>query len=77
MSFANLHVHTNYSLLDGLSAIPELFSRAEALGQPGLAITDHGFLYGVPEFIKEAEKHPTVKPVIGCEIYICCYYSSF
>lgn len=74
MSFAHLHVHTNYSLLDGLSAIPELFSRAEALGQPGLAITDHGFLYGIPEFIKEAEKHPSVKPVIGCEIYLTDHY---
>ena len=74
MSFAHLHVHTNYSLLDGLSAISELFSRAEALGQPGLAITDHGFLYGIPEFIKEAEKHPSVKPIIGCEIYLTDHY---
>ena len=74
MSFAHLHVHTNYSLLDGLSAISELFSRAEELGQPGLAITDHEFLYGVPEFMKEAEKHPSVKPVIGCEIYLTDHY---
>ena len=74
MSFAHLHVHTTYSLLDGLSSIPELFSRAEELGQPGLAITDHGFLYGVPEFMKEAGKHPSVKPVIGCEIYLTDHY---
>ena len=74
MSFAHLHVHTTYSLLDGLSSIPELFSRAEELKQPGLALTDHGFLYGIPEFIKEAEKHPSVKPVIGCEIYLTDHY---
>ena len=74
MSFAHLHVHTTYSLLDGLSSIPELFSRAEKLGQPGLAITDHGFMYGVPEFMKEAEKHLSVKPVIGCEIYLTDHY---
>ena len=74
MSFAHLHVHTTYSLLDGLSSIPELFSRAEELGQPGLAISDHGFLYGVPEFLKEAGKHPSVKPVIGCEIYLTDHY---
>ena len=74
MSFAHLHVHTTYSLLDGLSSIPELFSRAEKLGQPGLAITDHGFMYGVPEFMKEAEKHPSIKPVIGCEIYLTDHY---
>ena len=74
MSFAHLHVHTTYSLLDGLSSISELFSRAEELGQPGLAITDHGFLYGVPEFMKEAEKHPSVKSIIGCEIYLTDHY---
>ena len=70
MSFAHLHVHTTYSIFDGLSSITELFEKAESLGQPGLAITDHGFLYGVPEFMKVAEKHPSVKPVIGCEIYL-------
>lgn len=74
MPLAHLHVHTTYSLLDGLSSIQELFTRAEELGQPGLAITDHGFMYGVPEFIKEAEKHPSVKPVIGCEVYLTDHY---
>ena len=76
MSFVHLHVHTDYSLFDGLSSISELFNMAEALGQPGLAITDHGFLYGVPEFMKVSEKHPSVKPVIGCEIYLTdhCYH---
>ena len=74
MSFAHLHVHTTYSLFDGLSSITELFEKAESLGQPGLAITDHGFLFGIPEFMKVAEKHPSVKPVIGCEIYLTDYY---
>lgn len=74
MSFIHLHVHTTYSLFDGLSSITELFEKAESLGQPGLAITDHGFLYGVPEFMKVAEKHPSVKPVIGCEIYLTDHY---
>lgn len=74
MSFAHLHVHTTYSLMDGLSSIEGLFWRAEQLGQPGLAITDHGFMYGVPEFMKVAGKHPSVKPVIGCEIYLTDHY---
>ena len=74
MSFAHLHVHTTYSIFDGLSSITELFEKAESLGQPGLAITDHGFLYGVPEFMKVAEKHLSVKPVIGCEIYLTDHY---
>ena len=77
MSFAHLHVHTDYSLFDGLSFITELFEKAESLGQPGLAITDHGFLYGVPEFMKVAEKHPSVKPVIGCEIYLAGHKKYF
>lgn len=74
MSFVHLHVHTTYSLMDGLSSVSELFDRAEELGQPGLAITDHGFMYGVPEFLREAERHPTVKPVVGCEIYLTDHY---
>lgn len=74
MSFAHLHVHTTYSLMDGLSSVRELFDRAEELGQPGIAITDHGYMYGVPEFLREAERHPDVKPVVGCEIYITDHY---
>ncbi len=70
MSFVHLHVHTQYSILDGQSSIDGLFSRAEELGMPGLAITDHGNMYGVKEFFKYAKKHPSVKPVIGCEIYV-------
>ena len=70
MAFVHLHVHTQYSILDGQSSIENLFSRAEELGMPGLAITDHGNMYGVKEFFKYAHKHPSVKPIIGCEVYV-------
>ena len=70
MSFVHLHVHTQYSILDGQSSIDNLFNRAEELGMPGLAITDHGNMYGVKEFFKYAKKHRSVKPVIGCEAYV-------
>jgi len=70
MSFVHLHVHTQYSILDGQSSIENLFFRAEELGMPALAITDHGNMYGVKEFFKFAKKHPAVKPIIGCEIYV-------
>ena len=70
MSFVHLHVHTQYSILDGQSSIENLFNRAEELGMPALAITDHGNMYGVKEFFKYAKKHPGVKPIIGCEIYV-------
>ncbi|MBQ6177074.1 MAG: DNA polymerase III subunit alpha [Bacteroidales bacterium] len=70
MPFVHLHVHTQYSILDGQSSIDNLFNRAEELGMPGLAITDHGNMYGVKEFFKYAKKHPSVKPIIGCEVYV-------
>ena len=70
MSFVHLHVHTQYSILDGQASIENLFNRAEELGMPALAITDHGNMYGVKEFFKFAKKHPGVKPIIGCEIYV-------
>ena len=70
MSFVHLHVHTQYSILDGQSSIENLFNRADELGMPALAITDHGNMYGVKEFFKYANKHPNVKPIIGCEIYV-------
>ena len=54
MSFVHLHVHTQYSILDGLSSIKGLFARARELGMPALAITDHGNMYGVKEFFKHA-----------------------
>lgn len=58
MSFVHLHVHTQYSILDGQSSIENLFNRAEELGMPGLAITVHGNMYGVKEFFKFAAKPP-------------------
>ena len=74
MSFVHLHVHTQYSILDGQASIEDLFNRAEELGMPGLAITDHGNMYGVKEFFKFAKKHPDIKPVIGCEVYVTTHY---
>ena len=74
MSFVHLHVHTQYSILDGFSAIPKLFDRAEELGMPALAITDHGNMYGIKEFLKYAAKHPNIKPILGCEVYVTRHY---
>ena len=74
MSFVHLHVHTQYSILDGQSAIGDLFARAKELEMPALAITDHGNMYGVKEFLKVAKKFPEVKPIIGCEIYVTRHY---
>ncbi|MFA6592510.1 MAG: DNA polymerase III subunit alpha [Bacteroidales bacterium] len=73
MSFVHLHVHTQYSILDGESAISDLFARAKELGMPGIAITDHGNMYGVKEFFKVASNYPEVKPIIGCELYVTRY----
>ena len=74
MSFVHLHVHTQYSILDGQASIASLFERAKELGMPALAITDHGNMYGVKEFLKVAKKFPEVKPIIGCEIYVTRHY---
>lgn len=67
-SFVHLHNHTEYSLLDGACRIKELVSRARELDMPALAITDHGVLYGVIDFYREAKKQG-IKPIIGCEVY--------
>lgn len=67
--FVNLHVHTEYSLLDGACRIKKLFERVKELGQTAVAITDHGNMYGAVEFWNEAEKSG-VKAVIGCEVYV-------
>jgi DNA polymerase III subunit alpha len=67
--FTHLHVHTEYSLLDGMCRIPQLISRAKELGMKSLAITDHGVMYGAIQFYQEAVKQG-IKPIIGCEIYI-------
>ena len=69
MGFTHLHVHTQYSLLDGASKIPELIARTKELGMDSIAITDHGVMYGVIDFYKEA-KAQGVKPIIGCEVYV-------
>ena len=74
MSFVHLHVHTQYSILDGQASISSLFERAKELGMPALAITDHGNMYGVKEFLKVAKKFPEVKPIIGCEVYVTRHY---
>lgn len=68
MSFTHLHVHTEYSLLDGMSRISELPSYARELGMTALAITDHGAMFGVIDFYKACIKEG-IKPVIGCEVY--------
>jgi len=67
--FTHLHVHTEYSLLDGMCRIPQLVSRAKELGMDSLAITDHGVMYGAIEFYLAA-KEAGIKPIIGCEVYV-------
>ena len=69
MSFTHLHVHTGYSLLDGSCKIKEIISRAKELNMTSLAITDHGVMYGVIDFYKEA-KAQGIKPILGCEVYV-------
>jgi len=68
MTFTHLHVHTEYSLLDGAARIKDLIAGAKELGMDAVAITDHGAMFGVIDFYKEAKKQG-IKPVIGCEIY--------
>ena len=82
MKFSHLHVHTQFSLLDGAAAIPSLYKKAVADGQPAVAITDHGNMFGVFKFVAEAGKHKkpgsspgqadgyAVKPIVGCEFYL-------
>ena len=69
MAFTHLHVHTEYSLLDGSSKIKELTARAKELGMDSLAITDHGVMYGVIDFYRAA-KEVGIKPILGCEVYV-------
>ena len=76
MKFSHLHVHTQYSLLDGAASIKGLYQKAIADGMPAIAISDHGNMFGVFEFVKEAYKHKNadgslkVKPIVACEFYI-------
>ena len=76
MKFSHLHVHTQYSLLDGAASISGLYKKAIADGMPALAISDHGNMFGVFEFVSHAYKNldengkPKVKPIVGCEFYV-------
>ena len=67
--FTHLHVHTEYSLLDGASRIDKLLDSCKELGMDSIAITDHGVMYGVIEFYQQAVKR-NIKPIIGCEVYV-------
>jgi len=76
MKFSHLHVHTQYSLLDGAASIPSLYKKAIDDGMPALAISDHGNMFGAFDFVAQAYKHldengkPKVKPIVGCEFYV-------
>ena len=67
--FVHLHLHSEYSLLDGACRIKDLIAAVKEMGQPAVAITDHGVLFGAVDFYKEAKKQG-VHPVIGCEVYV-------
>ena len=69
MAFTHLHVHTEYSLLDGSNKIKELVARTKELGMDSVAITDHGVMYGVIDFYRAA-KAAGIRPIIGCEVYV-------
>ncbi|MDQ3890391.1 MAG: PHP domain-containing protein, partial [Actinomycetota bacterium] len=68
--FVHLHVHSEYSILDGACRIPDLAARAAELEMPAVALTDHGSLAGAVELYRQAGKHG-VKPIVGCEVYVC------
>ena len=76
MKYSHLHVHTQYSLLDGAASINGLYDKAIKEGMPALAISDHGNMFGVFEFVKQAHARKNddgslkVKPIVGCEFYI-------
>jgi len=69
MNFTHLHVHSHYSLLDGLAKIDQIISHAKKNGMHSVALTDHGVLYGAVEFFKKAQKEK-IKPILGCEMYV-------
>src|ERR1035437_9837787 len=68
--FTHLHLHTEYSLLDGACDVKKLIDRVAALGQKSVAMTDHGNIYGAVHFFNAA-KEKGIKPILGCELYIC------
>ena len=67
--FVHLHLHTQYSLLDGANKIGQLLPRVAEMGMPAVAMTDHGSMFGAVDFYSAAEKHG-VQPIIGCEVYV-------
>ena len=67
--FVHLHVHSEYSLLDGACRIKSLVKQAKELGQTAIAVTDHGVMYGIIDFYKEAKANG-IKPIVGCEVYV-------
>ena len=67
--FAHLHVHSEYSLLDGAARVADLPKRAREVGQSAMALTDHGVMYGAVDFYKACKKEG-IKPIIGCEVYV-------
>ncbi len=69
MKYSHLHCHTQFSMLDGAASISELVGKSKKSGMPGIAITDHGNMFGVPKFVSEARRQD-VKPIIGCEFYV-------
>src|SRR5216110_2747013 len=68
--FVHLHLHTDYSLLDGACDVDKLCQRVQELGMPAVAMTDHGNIFGAVHFVNAAHKHG-VKPIVGCELYVC------
>jgi len=67
--FVHLHVHSDFSLLDGCCRMDRLMQRAQEMGHTAMALTDHGNLFGTISFLKQAEKHG-IKPLVGCEAYL-------
>ena len=67
VDFVHLHLHTQYSILDGACRIRDMVERAVKLGMKGAAVTDHGTLFGIMEFAEVASKHKEFKPIFGCE----------
>ncbi len=68
-NFVHLHVHTQYSLLDGMIRLEDLFKKAKAFAMPAVAMTDHGNMFGAIDFYQQASENG-IKPIIGCELYV-------
>ena len=80
MSFVHLHVHSQYSILDGAASVQKLVDKALSYGHPAIALTDHGNMFGIKEFFTYVKKYNksdkaketgrTIKPILGCEVYV-------